>query len=337
MRKLATVPIVLAALVLIAACGGGDDGDEQTPQTTDGSPAYSGVIVTTDLTTGPNRFSVGVIDNEANQPAQGATVALRFFKLLEGSQAQLRSESEADEVVMDRFIVDEETGQTVGSGQIAVYVANPEFNETGDWGVEITGDAVGKDIGQIMLPFEVKAPENVLSVGDPAPRSRQAIASDVEDISEIDTMQPPDPLHDMTIEDAVTSGKPSVILFGTPALCETLTCGPVLQSVLLPLYEQYGDEASFIHVEPFFVEEARRGAGFCSVPAYNVNLARAGVPEGPGPCPALSEEELQAVGESWNLISEPVIYVVDGEGIIAGKFEAVTGPDEVEELLSALI
>jgi hypothetical protein len=75
----------------------------------------------------------------------------------------------------------------------------------------------------------------------------------------------------------------------------------------------------------------------CAVPAYNVNHARAGFAEGPGPCPALSEEELQAVGESWNLTSEPVLFVVDGEGVIAGKFEAVVSPAEVEEVLAAVL
>jgi hypothetical protein len=339
------------ALTAAAACGG--DGDSQTTRTidwpstaadgaptgeaTNGSSAYSGVIVTVDLATGPNRFAVAVIGNESIQPVQGADVSLRFYKLLQGNEGELRAEAEAQEVIMDRFYVDEVTGRTVGSGQIAVYVANPAFDETGDWGVEIAGAVDGRDIGQIALPFEVKPPEHVFSVGDPAPKSRQAIASDVEDVLEIDTMQPPDSMHEMTIEDAVTSGKPSVIFFGTPAFCEKLTCGPVLQTVVLPLYQQYNDVANFVHVEPFFLEPVRSGAGFCAVPAYNVNHARAGFAEGPGPCPALSEEELQAVGESWNLTSEPVLFVVDGEGVIAGKFEAVVSPAEVEEVLAAVL
>jgi hypothetical protein len=57
-----------------------------------------------------------------------------------------------------------------------------------------------------------------VGVGDPAPRSVQTILSDVFDIKEIDTFDPPKPdMHDMTIADAVTSGKPSVIVFATPA------------------------------------------------------------------------------------------------------------------------
>lgn len=353
LRRLAVAVGVISIVTLLtaAACGGGDD-DEQTPET--GGPtstsqataeatqsgdeqAYSGVVVTTEQVVGENRFSVGVIDDAEGQPIQGAEVSLNFFKVTEDGQGELRSEADTEEVVMDRFYIDEETGETVGSGQIAVYVAHPEFDEEGNWGVQVTGTtAEGDTIGPINLAFEVLSPDSVLNAGDPAPKSRQTLASDVDDISEIDTMQPPDPMHDMTIEDAVTSGRSTVIIFGTPAFCETLTCGPVMQTVMLPLYDQYQGQANFIHVEPYFVEEARTGMGFCAVPAFNVNLARAGVPEGPGTCPSLTEEELTSVGESWNLTTEPIIFVVDADGNIAGKFEAVVGPEEVESLLTEL-
>lgn len=330
--------IFLVVLALAGACGGDDDagtdGATATDEATPGdSPAYSGVVVTTMQAVGENRFSVGVIDNAENAPIGGADVSLRFFKVLEGGQGELRGEAEAEEISMERGYIDEETGEFVGVDPITVYIAYPEFDETGDWGVEISGTVDGNEIGPITLAFKVLEADAVLSVGDPAPKSRQAIASDVDDISEIDSMVPPDPMHDMTIEDAVTSGRPTVILFGTPAFCETLTCGPVMQTIMLPLYEEYSEQANFVHVEPYFVEEARSGQGLCAVPAFNVQLARAGVPEGPGMCPLLPEEELEAVGESWNLTTEPVTFVVDGEGIIAGKFEAVTGLEEVERVL----
>lgn len=332
-RRLRALPLVLAAVAFLACSG--DSDDEQAQQDGGDPAAYSGVVVTTELTTGVNRFSIGVIDNSENQPIAGADVSLRFFKILEGNQAQLRAEAEAEEVVMERGYVDN-TGELVSSGQIAVYVASPEFDETGDWGVEISGTVQGNGIGPINLTFGVAQPEQVLNVGDPAPKSRQQISRDVQDIAEIDTMQPPDPMHDMTIEEAVMSGRPTVILFGTPAFCETLTCGPVMQSVMLPLYEEFRERANFIHVEPYFVEEVRRGEGLCAVPAFNLEFARAGVSEGGGACPAVAEEQIEAVGESWNLAIEPVIFVVDGDGNIAGKFEGVTGLQEVERVLTSL-
>ena len=106
---------------------------------------------------------------------------------------------------------------------------------------------------------------------------------------------------------------------------------------MLPLYDKYAGQANFIHVEPYFLEALRTGAGLCAVPAFNINFARAGVAEGPGPCPSLSEEELLAAGESWNQRIEPIIFVVDSQGNIAGKLEAVASPEEVEDLLSELL
>lgn len=332
MRKIVAATVVLATLFLVA-CGGGDDNDDASPTATSG---ISGVVVTTELTLGPNRFAVGLIAG-GGVLVLDADVSLSFLKVISADQAEVRSQADATTVVMDRFYVDDATGEQIGSGQTAVFVAQAEFDEVGNWGVQITGAIDGASFAPINLPFEVSDPETVLNVGDPAPRSRQTIISDVADVSEIDTMTPPDPMHDITIEDAVTSGSPSVILFGTPAFCETLTCGPVLQSVVLPLFETYGDQAHFIHVEPFFIEEVRTGRGFCAVPAYNINLARAGVGEGPGPCPFLTEEELEAAGESWNLTIEPVVFVVDSDGNIAGKFEAVVSSDEIEALLQTVI
>jgi len=333
MRKIVAATVVLAVLFVVA-CGGGDDDDQASPTAT---PGISGVVVTTELTLGPNRFAVGLIDGGTGALVLAADVSLSFLKVISAGQAQVRYQVDATAVVMDRFYIDPATGEQTGSGQTSVFVAEAEFGEVGEWGVQITGAIDGASFAPINLPFEVSDPESVLNVGDPAPRSRQATISDVADVSEIDTMTPPDSMHDIAIEDAVTSGSPSVILFGTPAFCETLTCGPVLQSVVLPLHETYGDRAHFIHVEPFFIEEARNGRGFCAVPAYNINLARAGVGEGPGPCPFLTEEELEAAGESWNLTIEPVVFVVDSEGNIAGKFEAVVSREEIEALLQTMI
>jgi hypothetical protein len=326
--------------ILAAACGGdGDDGAPSTtsPEATSESPPFSGVVVTTDLSTGPNRFAIGVIDEEEGQPILGAEVALAFFKVLQGNQAALRFEAETEFVGFETFYLNEGTGEKVTTGDTGVYVTNVEFDETGDWGVEINGSADGETIGPIRLALQVLPPEQVLNVGDPAPRSRQKIASDVTDITEIDSMSPPDPLHDVAIADAVSSGKPSVILFGTPAFCETRTCGPVMETVMLPLYETYKDQANFIHVEPYLLKELRDGVGPCAVPAFNAEFAREGVGEGGGQCPKASEEEIQAAGESWNLTAEPIVFVVDSEGKIAGKFEGIAGPEEVEVALTQVL
>ena len=330
---------LLAAAGLFGACSG-DDAETGNGSPTAASPSaearFSGVVVTTDLSTGPNRYAVGVIDEEEGLPLLNAEVSLKFFKVLGGDQAQMKFESETTFVGFETFTINEETGEKAVSGETGVYVTNVEFDEAGDWGVEIDGTGDGESIGPLRLAFQVLPPEQVLNVGDPAPKARQKIADDVADISEIESMFPPDLMHDVTIADAVASGRPSVILLGTPAFCETQTCGPVMQSVMLPLYEKYNDRATFIHVEPYLLEELRNGIGICAVPAFNAEFARQGLGEG-GECPKASEEEIAAVGESWNLTTEPIIFVVDSQGTIAGKFEGIAGLEEVEGVLTGVL
>ena len=265
-------------------------------------------------------------------------VRLRFFKVLPGDQAEVRSEADAETVRFETSYINEATGQTVVTGEIAVYVAAVEFTEAGDWGVEITATVGDKDIDPIRLAFTVLERGATLNVGDPAPRSRQTIAADVADISEIESMLPADPFHDTTIADAIAAGKPVVVLFGTPAFCETRICAPVMNTVMLPLYEKYPDQVTFIHIEPYLLDQAREGKGFCAVPVFNREFAAQGIGEGTSDCPAIPPDQLPPPAESWNLAVEPIIFVVDRQGVIAGKFEAVVGADEVEtSLLEVLV
>jgi hypothetical protein len=337
-RRAGVVIAAILAAMTIVACGGGGSSDKTgTPTGSTAPGAFSATVVTSDLTVGANRFAVGVIDNAEQKPVLNAKTHLRFLKVLSGSQAQLRSDADARFVGFQTFYIDERTKQQVVTGDTGVYVVSAAFDEPGDWGVQIAGSVNGIEFGPLSLPFKVLPQGQALSPGEPAPKSRQTLASDVSDIGEIDSMYPHDPLHDVTIAGAIASGKPVVVLFGTPSFCETRTCAPVMSTAMLPLYDQYKDRAVFIHIEPYFLSALKSGAGFCAVPAFNLDLARAGAPEGSGPCPKLTDQQLAAVGESWNLTTEPILFVIDKQGTIAGKFEGVFSKDEVDAVLQPLL
>ncbi len=55
-------------------------------------------------------------------------------------------------------------------------------------------------------------------------------------------------LHETTIADALRTGTPAVVIFATPAFCESRFCGPITD-VIQDLAERYSDRAEFIHVE----------------------------------------------------------------------------------------
>ncbi len=336
-QKVPLAGVILFASALVACGGGGDDNNEGSA-TASPRQSVAAQIVSADLGVGPNRFSVGLVDQAQGQPVLDAeNVNLRFFKVLAGDQAQLRSETLAQAVRFEKSYIDERTKEKVSTGEIAVYVAEAEFDEAGDWGVEITAQVDGQMIEPQRLAFQVLEADQVLSIGDPAPRSRQALASDVADQSEIDSMQPPDPLHDLTVADAIAAGRPTVVLFGTPAFCETQVCAPIMDTIMLPLYEQYGGQVAFMHIEPYLLEQARAGEGFCAVPVFNREFAAQGIGEGTGECPVVPADQLPPPEESWNLTVEPIVFVIDQQGIIAGKFDGPAGPDEVEAVLQAVL
>ncbi|MCI0843336.1 MAG: hypothetical protein J4N36_06190, partial [Chloroflexi bacterium] len=152
-----------------------------------------------------------------------------------------------------------------------------------------------------------------LAIGDPAPLSEQLLLSDVDDITEIDTSEIPIPeQHDMTVADAVTSGKPTVIAITTPAFCESQICGPT-KTFFDDLYSQYGDVANFVHVEPYQVQPVRDGE-----------------------CAQLSDC-LNPIVDEWRLQSEPWVFIVDAEGNIAAKFDGLVTFEELEQALLDLI
>jgi hypothetical protein len=160
-------------------------------------------------------------------------------------------------------------------------------------------------------PFRFNVLERSIepAVGDAAPRSVQATTA-TEPLAEIDSSSPPRPaMHNITIADAIASGMPGVVAFATPAYCTSRVCAPVMDTVMDPLAEEYGERAHFIHVEPYVLRDLRNGFRFTDT----------------------------AVLREWQLPSEPWIFVLDGDGRIAAKFEGVTALDEVRDALERVL
>lgn len=305
--------VFLAALAVIAAAcsSGGDDGSPSafTPETTT-SLGVSPVIVNSELVVGENRFMIGLLSSE-NEEIVGAAVAFRFFKL-DGDQKELREEAQATPITLEKTYThthEDGTVETHEAGESGVYVAAVRFDEPGQWGVEVTA-AVG-DVTYDPAPagFVVLEESASVAMGAPAPLSETLTLDDVEDVIEIDTSNPPIPeMHTMTIAEAVTSGRPSVIVFATPAFCLSRICGPT-KDIVDELFEQYKSEVNFVHVEPYELDRARSGEGLFPIPATT----------------------------EWGLQSEPWVFLVDSEGFIAAKFEAVVTMDELKAALEPLL
>ena len=141
-------------------------------------------------------------------------------------------------------------------------------------------------------------------VGEKAPVIHTPTASDVGgDMAKIDTRVPPDQMHKVDFADAVGK-KPIVLVFATPALCQTRVCGPVVD-VAQQVADGYGDEADFIHME-----------------VYNDNE----ISKGPRP-------QLRA----YNLESEPWTFLIDRNGIVRDRLEGAYGVSELEAAMKTIV
>ena len=297
-RVLPFVACALFLIVLTAACGG-SEGVIVPPTEEFGGPQHAAVVITSDIAVGRERLAFGVVSREG-PPLQADSATVRTYYLPPNTD-----DREARQILTAKF-----EPWPFSAGVFAVY---PEFDVAGTWELETEFTAADGERVVAKSAFTVKETSDTPSVGDPAPASVSAVASDVPDLSHISTASEPDPgLYAISIDDAVASGKPSVVGFSTPKYCTTGTCGPQLEQ-LSELRRRYGEQAHFIHVEvykdPHLFEEGSR--------------------------PGL-DDAAEAVIE-WGLPTEPWTFVVDGDGIVRAKFEAFTSAAVIEEALRAVL
>jgi hypothetical protein len=148
---------------------------------------------------------------------------------------------------------------------------------------------------------EVAAESSAPAVGSTPPASENRTLATVPDLSKITSDLDPAPgLYEMTVADAMASGRPTVVSFATPRFCTSRLCAPVVDS-LAAVQEEMGEEVNIIHIEVF--EDF---------------------------------ETLEPVKEmaEWGLISEPWTFVLDREGVIIAKFGGPVSPRELTESLT---
>src|SRR5688572_4450960 len=264
------------------------------------------LITTSELIVGENRFAFGLA--KANKLLENAHVQLRIYSI-DGPKPNLIAETNAlyhpVEIADSGGRVHRHADGTrhvhrAESEVRGLYVTRLRFTRAGPWGIELQARDDNGSLATARLTVTVASAPQTPGLGTLAPRSRNLIASDVRDLRQIDTSQNPDPrLHQVRIADAIAQRKPQLIVFATPQFCTSRMCGPVVDIVrqLLPAYNK---RVAFIHQEIW--------QDFASKKVF----------------PTVAE---------WRLVSEPWTFVVDGEGIIRGKFEGLVTARELEQAL----
>lgn len=198
----------------------------------------------------------------------------------------------------------------VGGG---IFTTQVSYDRVGLWDFTVTMAYPDGTTGNATATTLVKEISSTPAIGSPAPATASKTGSTPEELALITSDLTPIPeMYAVSFDDALKTGKPIVVTFSTPAWCTTQTCGPQVDTVD-EVRRNHIDEASFIHVELFDNPAAMRESGD----------------------PLLGIES-PAV-EPWGLPSEPWTFIVDGDGLIAAKFEAYTTATELEEALAEVL
>ena len=251
-------------------------------------------LASSDLAVGSNRVAFGVIDPDAGAVHDADVVVSTFFLMPTGEQ---RGPVETVNAVFREWPVSPR----------GVFTAQLEFDRAGAWGIGAVVTDVDGAERTASVRVQVAESGTTPAIGAPAPRSVSKTLADVDGFERLTTDPQPDAdLYGMTIDEALDAGKPLLAVFSTPAYCQTATCGPQL-AVVKDLKADYGDRASFIHIEVYDNPHEIEGD--------------------------LNNAVISPTVKEWGLPSEPWTFVVDADGIIRAKFEAFTTRDELEAAL----
>ena len=309
------LPITLS-LAIVSACGGSDDDEgnstpdlteaaaEQTAELDDGEPV-SLVVASSELVTGPNRFIFGLFDAE-NTTVDGLDATLTLFSDPQGMPAEIGTfDVEFREI---EFPSADQPPDITG-----VYAAELDFPSAGVYGAQINVSGQEEVPQGLRVLLQVEAEGSGVQVGDQAPASQTPTTDAVDNLETIDSDDPPNPeFHELSIDQALQSGRPTIVAFLTPAFCTSRLCGPMID-VLLTIYLEYEGRVNFIHVEPFELDD--EGQVVTENGAFK-----------PG----------QTFSE-WGLTSEPVTFLIDENGVVVYRFESVVTQDELREALDTLV
>lgn len=277
---------LIVAAVLLAACGG---------------PAAA-PTATVEMS-GPSALSIAVASNDfpIGQPRVP-------FVLFIGSQPI----NDAQAVSITAFDLSSGTPVPGWTGQATPYtdydppywVVTPVLPSAGYWGLGAVVTLADGATTQGQFTIEALADPSGPAVGEVPPAIENRTLATEPDLAKLTSdIEPETGLYQMTVKDALASGRPSVINFGTPGFCTSRLCAPVISSVKR-VYADHADDANFIHVEIY--------------QSFN---------------PLVYGPEM----EQWGLTSEPWTFVLDAEGKVAHRLGGPVSPRELSAALEPLV
>jgi hypothetical protein len=318
--KTTTAAALLLAVALVAGCGGSDNGtgarSKAAPTAADfpaahgrslqevllsASKGQQGPVVApaaAQFYVGTNRFPFGVFTAGRDQITDAQVAIYATPGSSPSGPATGPFPARIEDLTTKPAFRAKTTSEDPSAAQVA-YVSDIPLERPGNWtfgALVKSGDSYQYSLLPTPHPVgEYPAPR----VGQKAPVVQTQTVGEVSDISQIDTRVPPDDMHNDNLAD-VLGKKPVVLLFATPALCQSRVCGPVTDEAE-QVKQEFGDQVAFIHQE-----------------VYNNNQ----IQDGPRP-------QMTAYG----LQTEPWCFIIDRSGKVSTVLQ---GPFSVQELEAAV-
>ena len=291
--------LAVLAMSLAVACGGATTASPSTDTSSvleaSGSGGLEPILATTVLHVGAQRVSFLLTKPDALVKAPEAIVTSVFL-----GDGQASTETKRAAFHLWPY------------GVRGSYATEINFDRPGRWRLDIEVDHEGVQ-GRTHMEVDVAAESIVPGIGTVPPLSHNKTLSDVGDIERLTTHYAPDPdLYQLTIAGAVATGRPTVVVFASPAFCTSPTCGPQTETVS-ELKELYSDRANFIHVEIY--DNPHLIQGDLSQVTLVQSVHDWGISAVPG-----------WFNESWT-------FILDSNGAVSQRFEGYASLEELEEAL----
>jgi hypothetical protein len=250
------------------------------------------------LTPGKNRFGFGLFDRSRKQitDAPGAVYVARTENSPAHGPYVARWESLE---VKGHYL--SKTVATDPNAAKTLYVADVPFTKPGKYVVLGLFRLDNRLVGAGTTVNVVKG-SNVPEVGQQAPKITTPTAASVGgDLSKIDTRDPHDDMHDVNFADAYGK-RPIVLLFATPALCQSRVCGPVVDIAEQIRHTLPKNDVAWIHMEIYNNNQLNDG--------YRPQMVR------------------------YHLPTEPWLFVIDRKGKITSRIEGAFSASELEKAVN---
>jgi hypothetical protein len=312
-RRFSSLPATILALALVgAACGGGGNGasgsgsgDNSIARLTKDAVQVSVVSSGSPVMPGKTYFGFALITVKGSVITQGSP---QVWLAKDQNSRPLGPFGATWYPFAPASEFDDTSPRSALPG---TYATEIEVPSAGQWIVAVTAEAEGKPAAGTASLTATEQPVPA-EVGTKALSVETPVAHSSEEAREICTRNPPDPLHYISLDKALTNGKPTVVTFATPLLCESMLCGPVVDEVLKSFQTVGKDKANFIHVEEFL----------------------------PGPDlkpPPATLENVSPAFKAWGFHTEPWTIVIDRDGVIRNRFEGPVTAPQVEAALQPLL